>query len=90
MNSTDILPNSLYDTIASEGFSAHTLQLIDNYTNDILNGRTNLTRFNQQEHAGSAVRVRCSLGRTPSRVTREQALRQVAMLQHAKEAAQMV
>lgn len=52
MNSVDILPNSLYDAIASEGFSAHTLQLIDNYTNDILNGRTNLTQFNLQEHAG--------------------------------------
>lgn len=37
----------------------------------------------------SAVQIRCSLGRTPSRVTREQALRQVAMLQHAKESAQM-
>ena len=37
----------------SEGyFSAHTLQLIDNYVNDILYGRTNLDRFNQSEHAG--------------------------------------
>lgn len=33
-------------------FSDYTLQLIDNYTNDILNGRTNLDRFNQSEHAG--------------------------------------
>ena len=39
-------------SITYNGFSAHTLQLIDNYTNDILNGRTNLDRFNQQEHAG--------------------------------------
>lgn len=28
------------------------IALIDNYINDILNGRTNLDRFNQQEHAG--------------------------------------
>ena len=33
-------------------FSEHTLQLIDNYTNEILNGRTNLDRFNLPEHAG--------------------------------------
>ncbi len=39
-------------SITYNGFSAHTLQLIDNYTNDILYGRTNLDRFNQQEHAG--------------------------------------
>jgi hypothetical protein len=39
-------------SITYNGFSEHTLQLIDNYINDILNGRTNLDRFNQQEHAG--------------------------------------
>ena len=39
-------------SIKYNGFSEHTLQLIDNYTNDILNGRTNLDRFNQSEHAG--------------------------------------
>ena len=39
-------------SIKYNGFSEHTLQLIDNLTNDILNGRTNLDRFNQQEHAG--------------------------------------
>ena len=39
-------------SIKNNGFSDYTLELIDNYTNDILNGRTNLTRFNQQEHAG--------------------------------------
>ena len=42
----------IFDSIRDVGFSAHTLQLIDNYINDILNGRTNLDRFNQQEHAG--------------------------------------
>lgn len=34
----------------------------------------------------SALQIRCSLGRTPSYVTREEALKQVAMLQQAKEA----
>ena len=33
-------------------FSRHTLQLIENYTNNIINGKTNLTQFNQAEHAG--------------------------------------
>ena len=33
-------------------FSEHTLQLIDNYVNDILYGRANIHRFNLQEHAG--------------------------------------
>ena len=32
--------------------SEHTLQLIDNYINDILNRKTDLIQFNQQEHAG--------------------------------------
>ncbi len=39
-------------SIKENGFEESTLQLIDNYTNDILNGRTNLDRFNLQEHAG--------------------------------------
>ena len=39
-------------SITYNGFSEHTLLLIDNYINEILNGRTNLDRFNQQEHAG--------------------------------------
>ena len=43
---------TIFDSIRECGFSVHTLELIDNYTNDILNGRTNLDRFNQQEHAG--------------------------------------
>ena len=42
----------IYDSIRDGGFSAHTLQLIDNYTNDILYGRANIHRFNLQEHAG--------------------------------------
>ena len=43
---------AIFDSIRENGFSAHTLQLIDNYTNDILYGRANIHRFNQQEHAG--------------------------------------
>ena len=43
---------AIYDSIRESGFSLRTLELIDNYSNDILNGRTNLDRFNQQEHAG--------------------------------------
>ena len=39
-------------SIKYNAFSEHTLQLIDKYTNEILNGRTNLDRFNLPEHAG--------------------------------------
>ena len=42
----------IYASIDNEGFSEETLQLIDNYINDILNGKTDLIQFNQQEHAG--------------------------------------
>ena len=43
---------SIYAAIRDNGFSEQTTQLIDNFTNDILNGKTNLTQFNQAEHAG--------------------------------------
>ena len=42
----------IYDTIASDGFADTTLQLIDNYVNDIQNGRTDFPRYTQPEHAG--------------------------------------
>ena len=42
----------IYDSIRESGFSAHTLELIDNYINDILYGRANIHRFDLQEHAG--------------------------------------
>ena len=71
---------SIYAAIRDNGFSEQTTQLIDNFTNDILNGKTNLTQFMQV----SAAQVRCSLGRTSSAATREQALKQVQMLQQAK------
>ena len=43
---------SVYASIQDKGFCENTIQLITNYTNDILNGKTNLTQFNQAEHAG--------------------------------------
>ena len=43
---------SIYAAIRNNGFSEQTTLLIDNFTNDILNGKTNLTQFNQAEHAG--------------------------------------
>ena len=52
-NSTSMIElESIHAAIRDNGFSEQTIQLIDNYTNDILNGKTNLTQFNQAEHAG--------------------------------------
>lgn len=44
--------NDIYEAIDADGFSKSTLHLIDEYINDIENGRTNFSRFNEQEHAG--------------------------------------
>ena len=44
--------NHIYEAIDADGFKESTLQLIDEYVNDIENGRTNFSRFNEQEHAG--------------------------------------
>jgi hypothetical protein len=44
--------NKIYEAIDADGFKESTLQLIDEYVNDIENGRTNFSRFNEQEHAG--------------------------------------
>ena len=53
LNSTSSISiESIYAAIRDNGFSGLTIQLIDNFTNDILNGKTNLTQFNQAEHAG--------------------------------------
>ena len=53
LNSTSSISiESIYAAIRDNGFSELTIQLIDNFTNDILNGKTNLTQFNQAEHAG--------------------------------------
>ena len=42
----------IYKQIDAEGFSARTLELISNFSNDIVNGRTNFSRFSIPEHAG--------------------------------------
>ena len=59
MNMGDCLADSksmdelvIYATIAVDCFSADTLQMIDNYTKDIQNGRKDFSRFNLSEHAG--------------------------------------
>lgn len=44
--------NVIYATIAASGFSAETLQMIDNLTNDIRYGRKNFIGFTLSEHAG--------------------------------------
>ena len=44
--------DAIYLAIRNEGFSDRTIKLIDNYISQILNGKTNLTQFNQTEHAG--------------------------------------
>ena len=82
--------------IKYNGFSEHTLILIDNYTNDILNGKTIYSMEEQilidlinKSMQASALQIRRSLGRMPYAVTREQALNQVLMLQRAKEAQQI-
>ena len=52
MNAANDAIMPIYRAIREEGFSSHVLQQIDDYTNDILNGRTNFPQFNLQEHAG--------------------------------------
>lgn len=42
----------IYEAIAAEGYSAGVLAMIEDYANDIENGRTNITRFTLPEHAG--------------------------------------
>ena len=47
----DVL-NDIYAAIAAEGFTSKTLQMIDNYANNIKNGTEDFPRFNLPEHAG--------------------------------------
>ena len=44
--------NVIYTAIAADGFSANTLQMIDNLTNDIRYGRKDFNGFTLPEHAG--------------------------------------
>lgn len=50
---------AIYNAISAEGFSERTVEIIDNYTQQIVNGKEDLTQFNQAEHAGL-----CSAGET--------------------------
>ena len=43
---------AIYAAISQDGFAERTLQLINNYINDIQNGTENFYRFNLTEHAG--------------------------------------
>ena len=51
-NQLSVSLEHVYSSIRDNGFSEPTLQLMDNYISNILNGKTNLTQFNQPEHAG--------------------------------------
>ena len=83
----DVL-NDIYAAIAAKGFTARTLQMIDNYAKDIQNGREDFLDSIYQSMQDSAREARLSLGRPSSHATRQQALEQVAMLKAAKEAQQ--
>ncbi len=50
---------AIYNAISAEGFSERTVEIIDNYTKQIVNGKEDLAQFNQAEHAGL-----CSAGET--------------------------
>ena len=47
----DVL-NDIFAAIAAQGFTAQTLQMIDNYANDIRYGRKDFNGFTLPEHAG--------------------------------------
>ena len=47
------LLKEIYDAIAKDGFSTRTLTLIDEYSNNIRNGRTNFPRYTISEHSGN-------------------------------------
>jgi len=42
----------IYKQIGAEGFSARALESINQFSNDIINGRTNFSRFTLPEHTG--------------------------------------
>ncbi|MBP5214711.1 MAG: hypothetical protein J6032_08895 [Bacteroidales bacterium] len=42
----------IFDVIGNNGFTDVSVQAIDNYIKDILNGTEDFPRFNLQEHAG--------------------------------------
>ena len=82
----DVL-NEIYAAIAAECFTDRTLQMIDNYVNDIRYGRKDFNGFTLPEHAGLCKGGSPLIGAS---ATLEEALQQVAMLKAAKEAAQPI
>jgi hypothetical protein len=52
INKNLITQEHINSCIKNQGFSESTIELINNFTNNILNGKFNLTQFNQKEHAG--------------------------------------
>ena len=54
----------VYDIIEREGFTAQTLQTIDNYIKEIQNGTEDFPRFNLSEHAGLCTAGAPLIGRT--------------------------
>ena len=43
---------NIYEAIENNGFNHSTLRIIDQYANDIQDGKANFYRFNMSEHAG--------------------------------------
>lgn len=72
----------IYASIGNNGFSEQTLQLLDKTY--WMEKQTLFNSINKSMRA-SAAQVRRSSGRTSYATTREQALRQVQMLEHAKQ-----
>ncbi|MBR2618058.1 MAG: hypothetical protein IKC81_01965 [Paludibacteraceae bacterium] len=52
VNTSAINNEQINLSIYHHGFSESTIQIINNFANDILDGKSNLTQFNQKEHAG--------------------------------------
>ena len=52
LNKKLITQENINSCIKNQGVSESTIELINNFTNNILNGKFNLTQFNQKEHAG--------------------------------------
>ena len=57
----DVL-NDIYTAIAAEGFTAGTLQMIDNYANDIQNGRC-YSMVERLKESGGAVFIQAATSR---------------------------
>ncbi len=54
----------IFDAISTEGFSAQVLEMIDNFANNIENGRKNLSRYTIPEHAGVCTAGKVLIGAT--------------------------